>query len=156
MTPGRNDMKKQKMADLCDRFWNATARIEEMFLLAAIGDSLPSRIEDLLQEEEWERLEKCFGKIPLHVKKDIDARDFEAFTEWISNTGKRGFLVSMSTPVMKRYGEKGSSYSWGHYASDWFYGDTLENALDKGFAWVEEQRMKENAEYEAKTANAVT
>jgi hypothetical protein len=46
-------------------------------------------------------------------------------------------------PYRYKSGSTGASFSWGHYATKWIYGDTLEDAVKQGFDWVEEQRKKE-------------
>jgi|SRR6185369_8526589 len=133
------------MKALAEKFYDATARIEEMFLLAGVlGDvSLPQPVEDFFTDEDFKTIEECFGEIPAHVKEDVEAHDTEALLEWLVNTGKFGFLVRMATPIMTPVGKSGGSYSWGYYTTKWFYGETLEIALEAGFSWVAAQREKE-------------
>ena len=38
------------------------------------------------------------------------------------------------------------SFSWGFYATTWVYADTIDEAIDKGLAWVKECRSNENEE----------
>ncbi len=133
------------MREVFERFCEETARIERMFILAgALADGLPDDVAEFLRDEDWQTLEGCFGEIPQRVKDDVEAHDDEALPQWLQEAGKLGFVVQMATPVMTPRGN-GASYSWGHYTTKWVYGETLETALDAGFAWVESQRSKEKA-----------
>lgn len=135
------------MKKLLQRFFDETARIEEMALLAGVlaDDPLPDTVRDFLEDEEVETLEECFGPMPEHVKKSVEAGDIESIVEWLTYSEKFGFLIHMATPIMTPTGENSASYSWGYYTTKWVYGDTLDAALEAGFAFVTNQREKEKA-----------
>lgn len=134
------------MKALSQRFYEETARIEELILLAGcLGDySVPQQVEDFFEDKEWDVLQGCFGAIPARIKKDVEAGDNDALLEWLVLGNKFGFLLRMATPIMTPR-DNGASYSWGFYTTHWFYGDTLDAALEQGFEWVAKQREKEKA-----------
>ncbi|MDD2319148.1 MAG: hypothetical protein PHO83_03755 [Geobacteraceae bacterium] len=135
------------MKALSQKFYDETARIEELVLLAGVlGDYyLPPVVEDFL-EEGWPVIEGCFGDIPSHVKADVDElEETDALLEWLLDNNKLGFLLRMATPIMRHADHGATYYSWGSYSTKWFYGETLEAALDKGFAWVAKRRELEKS-----------
>lgn len=137
------------MKKLRIRFEEATARVESMTLLAAVlvDESLPTYLEDFFEDEDIEDLERCFGPLPDYLRDELEERDMGGVVEWLVRNDKLGYLIQFATPVMRPYklksGTCGASYSWGHYARRWVYGDTLDAALDQGFEWVKKQREKE-------------
>ncbi len=140
------------MKKLCQRFYDEAARIEEMVLLAGVlaDESLPDTVRDFFEDEEFETIEECFGKLPEHVKEDLEAGDKEALPAWLMDSGKYGFLLKVATPIMTPTGKNSASYSWGYYTTKWVYGDTLDVALEAGFAFVAGQRKKEKAKAKKK------
>lgn len=142
--PGSLDLDK-----LNDRMWDAQARIERMFLLAGAicGIEAPCHdLEEMLEDGDLDDLVKCFPDIPKALVTDIEDGDTEGLLEWLVRHGRLGFLVQFATPVMKPVGKdlKVRESSWGCYSCKWVYGDTLEAALEAGFAWVAEQRKAED------------
>jgi len=134
------DLKK-----LCSKFCDETCRIEEIILLAGIlaDYSLPDPARNFFENEEIETIEECFGKLPDYVKEATEEEDIEVITEWLSDSGKYGFLMKIATPIMKPTGPKSATYSWGYYTAKWIYADTLDAVMNKGFAWVRKRREKE-------------
>jgi len=133
------------MKKLMQRFDEATARIETMILIAgAIYDdwSLQKELGEFFEEEDFETIERTFGQLPVFVSTDIDAGNFESLIEWLISQSKLGFLIKFASPIKEqRVGFM--KYSWGYYATQWVYGDTLEQALENGFVWVSKQRDAE-------------
>lgn len=136
------------MKDLCDRFYNETARIENMILLAGVlsDDAVPDVASELFREASIDEIERIIGLDPLPdwVKQGMDEGDEGIVHQWLSNAGKYGFLVQMATPVMRPSKSGSRSFSWGYYSTQWVYGETLDEALERGFGWVAEQRKKED------------
>lgn len=141
------------MRALLERFDNDTARIDNFILLASVlaqGDSVPEVMENFLQDADEKRLSELFGPVPEYLKEDIEAGNDEAIMEWLYESGRFGFLIEFATPVMTPSGSgTGARYSWGHYRMQWVYGDTLDAALDAGFAWVAGMRKKEGVLFSA-------
>lgn len=137
------------MYAILEKLNDATARVDRCIFIAgalAACDSFPSDIDDFFDDEDKETIEKCFGEIPEFV--DIDGRGYEraeGIFEWLRDSRKLGFLVNFATPVMTPTGKNSRSFSWDYYNIQWIYADTLEEALDKGLAWVETQRVSEDA-----------
>ncbi len=132
---------------LYEQLEQANARIESLIHLGgmvASGDSLPDVIDDLLQEDS-ETLENCFPDMPEWVRHELDDSNSRAaaFSEWIHQEGKLGFLVQFATPVMRKLDEHCAVCSWGRYYTHWTYGETLEEATTQALAWVAERRAKE-------------
>lgn len=137
------------MKALARRFYNSTARLENMVLLASVLgeiDSMPEVMEDDFLQEDVALMESCFGPMPEEIKKAYESVDYSEFLGWLLDHDRFGFLLKFATPVMKHYPNGGGAFSWGHYRTKWVYGDTLDAALDAGFCWVEECREKEKAE----------
>jgi hypothetical protein len=136
----------QNMKELSDKFNDEAARIDNiLFIAGMLGDgfSMQDALREFLEDEDVEVLESCFGPLPDHVKASIEDVDALTIADWLIETGKLGFLVNIATPAMEPTGEGSSSFSWAFYVSQWVYGDTIEAALEAGFAWVEKQRTKE-------------
>lgn len=135
------------MKSLARKFYNATARLEHMVLLASVLgeiDSMPDVMEEDFLREDVDDMVSCFGPLPDEIKEAYESEDYSEFLGWLLDNDRFGFLLKFATPVMKPIGN-GASYSWGHYRMKWVYGDTLDAALDLGFAWVEECRNIEKA-----------
>jgi hypothetical protein len=133
------------MKAISKRFYNETARIEQMILLAGIlGDySFPQVVEDFFSDEDYADIEQCLGKVPKYVRQSIESHEFDAVQEWLVRGNKYGYLIRIATPIMTPTSETSASYSWGYYRTKWVYGDTLEEALEAGFSWVASMREQE-------------
>lgn len=139
------------MKSILEKLNDAVARIERVIYLAgamAATDAFSDDLDDFLDEDE-ETIINCLGDIPDWV--DLDGRSFEranSVFEWLDHAGKFGFLVNFATPVMTPLGKGSSSFSWGYYNTKWIYGDSIEDVVNKGLAWVEERRAREDAKAE--------
>lgn len=132
---------------LLERLQNATARLDQVICIAgaiAAEDEITDSLSDLLDEGE-NVLRKCFGEIPQSLIDELGDRDNAswAFSEWAINENKLGFVVQIATPVMEHHGDDCETYSWGYYRTAWVYGETFDDAVDAGLAWVEKQRASE-------------
>lgn len=133
------------LRELIDRFDNENARIERMGLLAGMlaQSGLPNDIQELVEGSTVEELEAVFGPIPDFVKEGIEEGADNAVEEWLLEEEKLGFIIEMATPVKTWRNDHSATFSWSQYYTQWVYGDTLEEALEKGFTWVEECRAKD-------------
>lgn len=137
------------MNETFEKLEQATARIERIIYLAgamAAIDRFPDDLNDFLNDEDDDTIAECFGETPDWV--DLPLRGDESAVwvcEWLRDAGKFGFLVQFATPVMKPYSPTGRTFSWGYYSTKWIYAETVEEAIDKGLAWVAERRAKEDA-----------
>ena len=135
---------------VAERFFNETARIEKIIYIAgndfdSPSDDLRDFIEDIDSEELIERIFGATTDRVLNALRDDDEFSME-LTEWLFRVGKLGLLLKFATPVMTPLKGGGGSFSWGYQQLQWVYGDTFEEALEKGFEWVEECRVKEKAQ----------
>jgi hypothetical protein len=133
---------------LNEQLEQATARIEQLIHLggmAAAGDSLPDPIRDLLDEDDKTLIE-IWPDLPAWVMEVLSdsTEGPEAFSQWVHDSGTLGFVVKIATPLMRNVTEPGcGTFSWGNYYTRWFYGETLEEASERGLAWVNERREAE-------------
>jgi hypothetical protein len=137
------------MKKLYQRLSDAEARLDVVVCIAGMlgdGDALAEPLEDLL-EEEPAVLRLCFPDLPDWVEQALDSRRDVAgtFAEWAVQEGRLGFAVKISTPVMRQSRPNSWSFSWGHYRTCWVYGETLEQAVQKGLEWVADRRKAEQA-----------
>jgi hypothetical protein len=137
------------MTPIMEKLYDATARIESVIFMAgamAATDAFPDDLNDFFDDEDVETIEKLFGKMPDWV--DLEGRGYEraeGIFEWLKESKKFGFLVKFATPVMTPSGPNSRSFSWGYYSTQWFYEESIEAAIEKGLAWCEERRAKEDA-----------
>lgn len=131
------------MKALADRFFQKTARIENMFLLAGVlpCDSFPEALRDFFRAESWDDIKECLGDIPDDIMDEIEDNE-NAVAEWLMNQKKLGYLIQFATPF-KKYNGPVATYSWGHYYTKWVYGENLDAALNEGFSWVEKSHAED-------------
>lgn len=134
---------------LFERLEEATARIEQIVLLAGAindGDAISEGLEEFLGED-IDQFKLCFDVLSMDLVDALYGDDDEAvkdaFCEFVHSTGKYGFLVKFSTPLMKHMGEGRTSYSWGCWCTRWVYGETMDEAVESGLAWVASRRESE-------------
>ena len=130
------------LLQLAERFENETARIEELFLLAGMvgSDNMPNQLSEFLADEVDDLGEIMGCKMPDYVIKGIEAEEWDSFSEFIYSHNKIGYMLKMATPIMQATSANSYRYSWGYYSTKWFYGDTLEEAIEAGFKWVATRR----------------
>lgn len=132
---------------LAQRFADQTARIDKVVVLAALADSADVEVfEDLLELAEAKDLVRLFGMPQGMAETMITDGDVQELWDWCATSGRYGFLLGFATPVMKKRAEGHHSYSWGSFYSHWVYGDTWDEALEAGFAWVDERRAAEGTD----------
>jgi hypothetical protein len=113
-------------------------RFESMFHLGAIAataDSFPPLFDQAFDEDAVD-IAKAVG-IPGKDALDVES---EGFIDYLRDHDLTGLLVQVATPI-REYSGDGDSYGfhWGHYRTEWLYGDDFSELLPKIEAWVEEQ-----------------
>lgn len=73
------------------------------------------------------------------------------FADIVAASCLYGYLVHVATPVMSHVLDadgkpKTSNYSWGVYVTEWFYAESIPDALSQAASWVQTQRRAEVAE----------
>lgn len=101
-----------------------------------------SPIEDAICDDPDEIAEALGGK-------SISTSDDDGGFLW--EAGKRGFLVKMETPVPRFHASIESySFSWGHFARQWFYNDDLNAIYAEAVEWrkkyIEQEWERHNAQ----------
>lgn len=132
---------------LSNLMYDNTARVDTILHLSAMyteADAPASPLRDFFDDIDATTLARLF---PWFVapEDDEDEIDCEALLETAAMHREDGFLICISTPVMRHRGTS-ASYSWGHYRTHWVYAQTFEAAIEQGLAWVAEQRENEKAE----------
>lgn len=61
-----------------------------------------------------------------------------------------GYAIQFATPVYISATKTSATYTWGHYYTQWIYGDTIAAAWRAGIKWAKEMRKKHIAETKAK------
>lgn len=128
-------------AQICEELFDLSLRFDHLiYLAAAMGDtySLPEPLENLLDEEEYQRLAELFD-IPELAKVEDGKLDSEQISEWLVELGRFGFLVQAATPVRRYTSPNCATFSWGYYHTQWFYAETLEEVISKAKQWAEAQ-----------------
>jgi len=126
-------------------FHNATLRMDVLiYLPAAIsggiaGEALEKFVEyDLADEVETNGL--LFPGVE-GLSEDELRGDWEANVDYIaSRHSEVGFLAELARPVFTR-----GSYSWGHYNTRWFYGETIEEIMKQAITWADALDAKNKA-----------
>ena len=130
--------------ELAEGFRGSTLRIEQLIFIAALDGVETHDTFRLFCES----MDNCV-EAPDHLIKDLpflskwfgdDDRDedlfedeMEALFEQFVEARKLGFLAQVAHPIMH-----GSAFTWGHYGTQWFYGESMEEILAKGVAWAKE------------------
>lgn len=144
----RSHLNNMCMLELADKLQEFSARIDNIIWLPGAigdGDAIAESLKEML-EEDFDTLDRCFGVLPNWLKDALQYRDgVHAFAEWANEMGLAGFVIQMATPVMTHSSPTSSTFSWGHYKTEWIHGDTLLDAVAAGLAWVQQCRIKEGA-----------
>lgn len=64
--------------------------------------------------------------------------------------GLLGYVARFATPIYNHADETSASYSWGWYATNWFYADTIEECWVRAVEWSKQHKAKAIAETAAK------
>lgn len=127
-------------------------RFEAIFHLGAIAqhDSLPPACRDAIDEElvEIAKAVGVPGKKALRMETD-------EFVEYVLDKNLTGLLVNVATPVREYFeGHDSNSFgfSWGHYGTEWLYGEDLAALLPKIEAWVRERSDEDRCKSARKAA----
>lgn len=153
MTQGTREISKD--------FFEATVRIEQMHWLAAISTAVPDEFRDFCADGELRDSKRIMATFPW-LAEELDTgflselEDRELGEEIVCELGKRGhfgFFVQLARPIPSEFGKDGKShsYSWGHYQTEWFYFDGLEEILPTAKIWSDEIVARERAKALART-----
>lgn len=141
------------MKNIGQKFFDETCWVENViYLPGAVGDgTVADGLIEFFKYNDDEFIEKAIGELPLFMKDgnvedvgDMDRSELSDFiSEYVYRSSKKGFLVLFATPVFSEVTEQSATFFWGYYSTQWVYGDTFEQALEKGFEWVELRRKQE-------------
>ncbi len=145
----------EKLQELARRCGEEAVVVKNMVLLA--GGILSHNfldegvVGDFFSTSPVEEIDEVLGPLPEDVLEMLEIQDYYELEEWLFENKKLGFLIEVCTPQFLHDGTPGShwSYSFSSCYLKWCYGDTLEAAIEKGFAWVawlrvEERRRRED------------
>jgi hypothetical protein len=138
------------MRELAERFFEHSARIDQVILLAALADSPDSdAFENFINLSDGGDLVRLFGMSNAQEQELLESEDTDGLWDWCEEHSKLGYLVKFATPAMRPMKSGGFVGSWGSYYTHWVYADTMDQALEAGFAWVAERRAAEQAKQPA-------
>ena len=103
--------------------------------------------EDDLIEELVENKVPGQPAPPKGLEEEWEDSGAAAVAEWLADclfgniaaSGQGPVAVQYATPVQRRFSEDGFMWtqSWGHYATQWFWGDSLEDCAEAARQWRE-------------------
>ena len=139
-----------------EKCWDETVRIEQILFLGGQPEHPSEELKNLLEDIPKD-LAKDFGfDSPEDIYKKYSNKDdwddededdedeyyddfsVEEFINDMGRSGKMGFIVSASSPVMK----KGDYFSWGYYMTCYAYADDIQDAIASAFEKVKKARVK--------------
>ncbi len=129
--------------ELAERCFYATVRVERIVHLATMAsdDSIDSDLAEWLEDDCAELLTEVLGHPLGEVVSQYgpgNSRRREALLEALVDKPALGWIIEMATPTMTPNADNTSaSFSWGQYRMRAFYGESYEEALEKGFAWAQ-------------------
>lgn len=134
------------MESIRDQFFNKDIRPEKVIHLGTmcLGEDWPDISKEAFDYDRDEIL-NALG-LPFAEDDDEIPEDFWEFDQLLSSRGKLGWLVLFATPVPRNFSESGYSFSWGHYATQWIYGESFEDCCQQSIKWQAEfieQRRKQ-------------
>lgn len=126
------------------RLSEASLRIEQCLPLFGClngGDAPVDALEDFASEIDDEDLARLWPDLVDLLPTNADS---DELIEALVESGKRGWLVQVATPVM-RPDAIASSFSWGIYGTHWLYAESMEDIVAQAEAWAADCRRSERA-----------
>lgn len=151
-----NDAARQQsrfLSDVTEKCDVEAARIDlSIFIGGVIAETFDGSLSfmNYLDSGDHDFL-GCIPGIPDQLVADLleHEDDFEdaygRFIDWAKMSGKLGFALKFSTPVMTPLGDGSYAFTWSKTRSKWVYGDSFEEAIERGFEWVAQERKNEGA-----------
>lgn len=147
------------MTSHAQRMFDSTARVEMMWWLPGIACQPPQEFKDFIENDLPDEKE-LLKQLPW-IKKFLDQKDWQLRAEeWpaeFHRKGCDGYLVQLATPIPKGFSEDGRSwsYSWGHYQTQWFYFDTLDELVQRAEQFAKDVQARERAKSKKKVKEKV-
>lgn len=138
-------------AEVIEKLYHAKARIDKIIHIgASLADDENSPSDSLQDFIADDLVFDLSGEIfPVKTPYDLgETVEDGGIVEWLIEKRFLGFLISIETPTIDpenvHFGRSGVSYrgSWGSYQKQWFYGDTFEQAVDRGVAWAKSYQQE--------------
>jgi hypothetical protein len=123
--------------DTLTKMFDCSIRAENVIHIGTqcVAEYLPSNVSELFRDG-WDLIFKAMGlDEPVF---DPAKYDFEELSWHLRENKKQGFLVQFVTPAPRNFTSAESySHSWGTYATEWIYAETMQDACDQAFLWQE-------------------
>lgn len=119
---------------LAEAVFHSTIRIVGIWPLFGLTDQ-PSRVfTDAIEYTDFppELAELVHGYSDEFDHNDVDWEDVIARA---ALRRRNGYLLVADHPVYTKGVAGGASFSWGHYTSELFYADTVDEAITKAASW---------------------
>lgn len=138
-------------AGVIEKLYHAKARVDKIIHIgASLADDESSPSDSLLDFIAYDLVFDLSGEIfpvktPYELGETVQDGDI---IEWLIEKRFLGFLISIETPIIDlkdvHFDQSSVSYrsSWASYQKQWFYGDTFEQAVDRGVAWAKSYQQE--------------
>jgi hypothetical protein len=155
-----------KPRDYAEELDNATVRIDHLIWLPGLVTtdthldvpSFEEFIEEVFDYEsvEIENLPELKTTLELAAEENLNRSDFaEELASRFAFNRRNGFLAKIATPVTSNHKDRGYTFSWGHYRTNWIYAETIDDLTNQAVAWAEAEHEKDRvAETEKQNATA--
>lgn len=122
---------------VAERIFDATARIETMIYIPAIGDadSASEQFGDFVRDLPERKDCELYKSLP-ELREFADGEYPEAWEVAELLFSRSGFIFNAATPVMEPVADGISSYSWGYYHTEWLYAKDQDAIADVLVAWA--------------------
>lgn len=137
-------------------FSEQTLRLDECIFLPlafeaeTASDALGRFLEDFPETPDdaiftqWETISRFADGDEFPTEQDLIDAILDAYDT--------GFLIQVARPVMKTLRDGVKVFSWGYYHTEWIYGATLPEALERAIAWAKQRDLEDCAEAEGGAA----
>jgi len=133
--------------EICTVCFNNSLQVDKIIHIASMcyGDSPSSLVKEFFEDYA----DKVWDTIGLVRPEEGTEDDIEEIGIYLLDSDRQGFILEVSTPLPRFVGEDAKSYtmSWGLYTQEWVYGETFEEAFNKGADWCEGVLAREKKKY---------
>lgn len=137
--------------ELCTAFFDNSVRCGAVIFIAAEPcDAISETLRGFLDDVHGDRIDALLGPLPDWMKEQLAEVDGwqvweDDLSQHLFRTGRLGVLMRAESPVYQYTSPSSANFSWGHYRTEWVYGDTIIDAARAALAWADAQAEKDKA-----------